>query len=729
MIAYYPFEGDFQDALGDAQKAFVPGGEPNFISGYKGLGASFDGINDSAVTTSFVFNDFSIAFWINTTDFYVQTFDKFWDGKGLVNAGETACTSQGDWGICLQDTNKAAFGIGAICEDETAIRSGTPINDGQWHFVCCTRDGYTGVFKIYVDEGPAESEDQYTPVFPRDARPMYLAAVQNEAGKFLNGILDELVFYDHVLGQEEIDDLRRHGVNLPGKAELIAPADGADNLPYNTVLQWTHPDLVERYKVYLDTDAQLVAEPNFPYQPMLIGGEEIFPASGMDPNAMLVFDPQINTDYYWRVDSRVIEPNWSYINPDTNEPYYDIYTWVKGDVWSFSGLPETVVFTISGDKYILPDPITHVMPVDPVVQFSVHVLAAREIHHYEWHKNGEDIFGAQYSAVAQTDLPGEVLSVLTIDNAGEQNEGAYEFKVKLDDPMEDFFSPPSSLYVSSEFIVHRYSFSGNVLDSVGDANGLIIDPNYPNITFDNGQIVFDDSDDGDSSNDASGDPNAHFVDLPNGLISSLGNNMTLMIWFTWEDAAATVRQRVFDFGINAEGLEGQSTGTADGNFLRLTPRHDSVPNPKMRVESHFPGLSQSLNAAPALYDQEVCAAITWSSEDDRMRMYVDGQLVDEKDLNGKLSDLDDRNNWLARSQWQGDPLFVGRINELRIYNIPLAENWVAALYQKGPDSGPLDADPCIFSNPVDLNGDCVVDLADFAVFAENWIWCGLLSCQ
>ena len=731
IIAYYPFEGDYQDALGDLQKAFSPIGDLIFVSGHTGSAVSFDGIDDTAVTTSFVVDDFSIAFWVKTTDVQPGGFNKFWNGKGLVNAYYPECGNDiGDWGISLEDTDKAGFGIGGECDETYDVQSVTAINDGLWHFVCCTRNGTTGEYKVYVDDGPAEDSRQHLPVYPRKPVALYLASVNNEPGKFLNGFLDELVFFDHVLSQGEIDALREHGVFLPSKAVLKSPANGTANIPYQAALQWTHPGIVNRYKIYLDTNAQLVEEPNLPYQPMLLEGTELFPASSTDPNASYIFDPvEINQEYYWRVDSLVAEPNWSDINPDSNEPGMDVYTWVKGDVWSFSGLPETVLFTESQDQYILPDPVTHQMPISPDIHFSVDLDAARPIISLEWLKDDIPIMidGLKYSADTMQD-PASASTTLTIYSAEEADEGRYAVRVTLD-TMDQFSSPGASLYVSSEMIAHRYSFSGSAEDSAGDADGVIVDPNNFNITFENGQIVFDSSNDGDGSNDTSGDPNAHFVDLPNGLLSSLGNNMTLMVWFTWDDQADGRMERVFDFGINAAGLEGQSTGGQNSEYLMLTPQNNSFTNPKMQFESRFASSVQSLTAPPATPEQEVCTAVTWSSADDKMRMYVNGEEVDETDLNAKLSDLDDRNNWLGRSEWPGDKLFVGKINELRIYNIPLTGPWIKAIYQKGPDHDPLDADPCLFESPMDANGDCVVDLADFAVFAENWLWCGLLSCQ
>jgi hypothetical protein len=560
---------------------------------------------------------------------------------------------------------------------------------------------------------------------------MFLASTNNEPGKFFNGRIDELAFFDHVLIQNEIDLIRIHGVHIPGKSVLVAPPIDAV-VPYQTLLQWTHPDAVASYRLYLDTNPLRVAEPNLPYQPMIIGGQEVLPASATDPNASFLFDDvQVNTDYYWRVDSLVIEPNWLCVIPETNEPCMNIYTWTRGDVWRFGSMPQYITFTGPfNDRYILPDPITHQMPSAIEIAFSAQVVSTRPIIQHQWLCDNVPVVidNVNYSEEVTTGPDYQIASILTIHNAAEEHEGVYQFHVVLD-TAEEFSSPPAALYVSSEIIMHRYSFSGSLDDSVGDANGILIDPDAPNITFAGGNLIFDPNEDGNGSNDTSGDPNAHFIDLPNGLLSALGNNMTIMVWFTWDDPADTRNQRIFDFGINADWLEGQSSQTEGGNYLMLTPKHDSPTNPKLQFASRFAGFTEILAADPPAVGQEICAAVTWSSTDQKMRLYINGLLADQADLNGKLSDLDDRNNWLGRSQQAADPLFVGRYDELRIYNVPLDAVWIKALYERGPDNDPLNADPCLLQNELDLNDDCVVDIADFAAFAENWLWCGLLSCQ
>lgn len=722
LIAFYPFEGSFEDVLGDPQKTFIPANNPVFVPGLYGQAVSFNGIDQTAVTTSFVVQDFSIVFWIQTTDFQPGGNRKFWNGKGILSADYEGCTDEiGDWAVCLENTDKAGFGIGGFCDDVYDVLSLTPINDGQWHFVCCTRNGSTGEYKIYVDEGPAEETYSLTPVYPRKPLPLYLASTSGEPGKFLNAWIDQLAVFDHVLTQTEIDGIRLHGIHPPLKAVRISPLPDPP-VPSQVLLRWTHPNRVESYRLYLDTDPARVAEPNLPAVPMLIGGLEIAPASSSDPNGSLLFDGvEPNQTYYWRVDTLVIEPNWLCVIPDTNEPCWNHYTWVKGDVWSFASYSESLTFfgTLE-DRYVLPDLMTLRMPSAPQVEWSIEAVSARPILTFQWLCNGQPlpINETKYTEERSIETPFHILSRLTIHNAGEQDEGVYRVRVVLDN-LEEYESVPASLYVSSERIVHRWSLNENLEDSVGDADASAMDPLGGRISLEDGAAVFA------SEERLSGDPNAHFIDLPNGLLSALGNNLTLMVWFTAESAAAN--QPVFSFGISEEG-EGQSGTPAGSRHLMLTPQNDHPTYPKMMFESRLGGSVQVLTAPPAPPGQEICAAVVWSSPEQTMRLYVNGQLKETANLNGRLSDLDDRNNWLGRSQIASHPLFQGRINELRIYNVPLSEPWIQALYENGPDSDPLEADPCLEVNPFDANRDCVVDIADFAVFAENWLWCGRLSC-
>ena len=103
-------------------------------------------------------------------------------------------------------------------------------------------------------------------------------------------------------------------------------------------------------------------------------------------------------------------------------------------------------------------------------------------------------------------------------------------------------------------LAHRYSFEGPpgstfVADSVGAANGSLLGGGA--FTGDGKLNLFG----------ANG-----FVDLPNGIVSSL-SNVTFEAWLTWNGGSQW--QRIFDFGSNSGGENGQGTGLT---YLALTSR-------------------------------------------------------------------------------------------------------------------------------------------------------------
>jgi hypothetical protein len=65
-------------------------------------------------------------------------------------------------------------------------------------------------------------------------------------------------------------------------------------------------------------------------------------------------------------------------------------------------------------------------------------------------------------------------------------------------------------------------------------------------------------------------------------------------------------------------------------------------------------------------------------------------------------------------------LYDGIIDDLRLYNYPLSTTEIGKLYAQGTGTT-----LCLKSIPNDLNGDCRVDLGDFALLASNWLKCNL----
>ncbi|MFT7515085.1 MAG: hypothetical protein ACI9QL_004312, partial [Candidatus Omnitrophota bacterium] len=81
--------------------------------------------------------------------------------------------------------------------------------------------------------------------------------------------------------------------------------------------------------------------------------------------------------------------------------------------------------------------------------------------------------------------------------------------------------------------------------------------------------------------------------------------------------------------------------------------------------------------------------VVWNGVAGTSAVYINKQLVGTTVLNMQLSELNDLNNWLGRSQWP-DPYYNGSYNEFRIYQGAMTAFDVADSFDAGPDSVSTD---------------------------------------
>jgi PKD repeat protein len=225
---------------------------------------------------------------------------------------------------------------------------------------------------------------------------------------------------------------------------------------------------------------------------------------------------------------------------------------------------------------------------------------------------------------------------------------------------------------SPSVLAHRYSFEGApgstyVADSVGTAHGTVI-----------GGAAFT----GDGKLNLLGTNG--FVDLPNGIISSV-SNVTIEAWITWNGGAQW--QRVFDFGNNSAGENNQGTGQ---RYLALTPR-SSVDVVRFAVTTNSAAGQTVLQGTAALpTGRQIHVAVCYNFLAGTTDLYLNGQLIAIGSAPIPLNSITDVNVWLGKSQWN-DPYFNGQFEEFRIHNGALSGQSVAASFAAGPDAllGPL----------------------------------------
>jgi hypothetical protein len=234
------------------------------------------------------------------------------------------------------------------------------------------------------------------------------------------------------------------------------------------------------------------------------------------------------------------------------------------------------------------------------------------------------------------------------------------------DPGECGCGVPEICSELEEALVHRYSFETNgalATDSIGSADADIVGVSAAagKVTFAGGSVVA-------------------YVDLPNGIISALGD-ASFEVWLQWSGGANW--QRIFDFGSNDEGEDVQGLGQT---YLFLSPSSGTSGNPLQASFSltSVPGETSVRAPTPLPTTGVQHVVVVVDDTNNQLRLYRDGAVSAQASFTGALSTLDDVNNWLGRSNFT-DAHLGGTIEEFRIYGAALSNAQVAASAGFGPN--------------------------------------------
>jgi hypothetical protein len=179
-----------------------------------------------------------------------------------------------------------------------------------------------------------------------------------------------------------------------------------------------------------------------------------------------------------------------------------------------------------------------------------------------------------------------------------------------------------------------------------------------------------------------------YVDLPDGMISSLVS-ATFEVWLVWR--GGSVWPRIFDFG-NGEN------DAAEHTYIFLTPSNGTTrtmraafsldgdaAETRADADVPLPAPARSIGAGP----EHVALVVDATAQS--MRLYLDGAEVSSATMGGGLSQIEDTNNWIGRSNYEIDPALFASFVEFRIYSSALTPAQINSSYLAGP--GALDSAP------------------------------------
>ncbi len=240
---------------------------------------------------------------------------------------------------------------------------------------------------------------------------------------------------------------------------------------------------------------------------------------------------------------------------------------------------------------------------------------------------------------------------------------------------------------------HQYSFTADVSDSIGSADGVVVDAGTnPNAVFGGGMLDLS-ANTGQGSNAITEDA---YVDLPNGIVTSaVGSGTDGAITFEWWATVAETHtwQRFGDFGTSNNGEDTSASGDTS-SYVLVTPNSgrygdgleitnhpaSNAGEPNVGVFGPFP-IGEEAHVV-AVYDH----TDTSVGANGTMYLYLNGALQGSNEIHPDidLRTMVDNNNWLGRSQWN-DPTFDGSFNEFRIYDFAFNDTDVLITSTLGPD--------------------------------------------
>ena len=242
--------------------------------------------------------------------------------------------------------------------------------------------------------------------------------------------------------------------------------------------------------------------------------------------------------------------------------------------------------------------------------------------------------------------------------------------------------------------IHRYSFdeaanpnasNAQFKDSIGTAHGTVVGTGAE---FTGNRLRL-----------TTGGPSAEaaYADLPNGLVSSNGaakggtGEFAFETWF--RNSVAHTWSRVFDFGsTSVDGAGGELTSPGGGgnglDYLCLSAQiGDDVNARRLELRDEDPGGGgiATADTTTRTFNTEAHLLVTWKESSGRITIFENGKELGGLTTNSKISDLNDVNVWLGRSNWTADQNTQGEYNEVRFYDYALSPGQALGNYLAGPD--------------------------------------------
>ena len=218
LIAYYPFDGDANDASGNGKHGTVSGatliqdrfGNAENAYYFNGKENAVDYIQLPRSVVNGLTNITS-SIWVKTT----ETDQSILSGANGSNDNEYTMFMRYDSGNIRQYVKGEYFDVGSV-------------NDGQWHHIVVVRDGGSGLAAVFIDSGLVGAYEFPTGALSIEAGGLLIGREQDCLGGCFDtsqdflGSIDDYRIYDRALTIAEIQQLYTEETSTPNIAPIAS---------------------------------------------------------------------------------------------------------------------------------------------------------------------------------------------------------------------------------------------------------------------------------------------------------------------------------------------------------------------------------------------------------------------------------------------------------------------------------------------------------------------------
>ncbi len=366
-----------------------------------------------------------------------------------------------------------------------------------------------------------------------------------------------------------------------------------------------------------------------------------------------------NAKYLWRIDS---------IDPNNGSPVTR-----PGALWSFTTIPP--------DPVVVSGPDSATVAAGDSATFTVEALQGE---FYTWYKSDD------YATDTPTDdvvvQATSTSNTLTVSNVQLADEGYYYCVLTNSIPGSGPVTSPLA-HLLTKRLIADWQFDGNLNDETGAWPGTSIqDPNYE-MGIDGKAIRF-----------IRGEKN-RIVTIPgsNQFFNFYPQGLTVTFWYKPDNYG----------GVG--GFEG---------LVSKNPDWDTYDEAYYYAQGYAGRISGHGLAPGGRLDDGNWHMVTMTYDADTQTMKVYKEGVFSKQAQFVANPGTGAILLFGAQKTNGKWGYSGLIDDTKIYDYPLTPIQIASLYAETTHTS-----FCFSVVPADLNGDCVVDMQDFAILASDWMVC------